>query len=97
LTERGKLPRSLTEYDNLHYLLVAWDHWYWVEPNDRIAIVSFDAFLSALKKHANLNNLVTELLTYEWLPVEGRDFRVICATSSVNGAAFESPIFSPAP
>ena len=97
LTERGKLPRSLTEYDNLHYLLVAWDHWYWVEPNDRIAIVSFDAFLSALKKHANLNNLVTELLTYEWLPVEGRDFRVICATFSVNGAAFESPIFSPAP
>jgi hypothetical protein len=95
LRERGKLPISLTEYANLHYFLVAWDHWYWIDPNDGIAIVNFDVFLSALKKHKNLQNLVTELLAYEWLPVEGRDFHVSYATSSVNGSAFESAIFSP--
>lgn len=96
LRERGKLQRSLTEYANVHYLLVAWDHWYWIEPNDGIAIVNFDVFLPALKKHKNLQNFVTELLKYEWLPVEGLDFLVSYAISSVNGAAFESAIFSPA-
>jgi hypothetical protein len=96
LCEREKLPRVLTSYANVHYLLVVWDHWFWIDPKDGIAVVNFDVFLPALKKFTNLQNLVTELLRYEWLPVEGRDFRVSYATSSVNGAQFESPIFSSA-
>jgi hypothetical protein len=95
LCERGKLPRSLASYANVHYLLIVWDHWYWIDPNDGIAIVNLGVLLPALKKHTSLQNLVTELLQYEWLPVEGRDFRVVYATSSVNGSAFESPIFCP--
>jgi hypothetical protein len=95
LSERGKLPRSLASYANVHYLLIVWDHWYWFDPDDGIAIVNLGVLLPALKKHSNLQKLVTELLEYKWLPVEGRDFRVIYFTSSVNGAAFESATFCP--
>ena len=96
LRELGKLPRSLTSYANIHYLLVVWDHWFWIDPEDGIAVVSFDALLPSLKRGANLQNLVAELLTYEWLPVEGRDFRVNYVTAAVNGALLESSTFSPA-
>jgi hypothetical protein len=95
LHELGKLPRSLTSYANVHYLLVVWDHWFWIDPEDGIAVVSFDAFLPALKKGTNLQILVTEVLTYEWLPIEGRDFRVDYATAAVNGALLELPNFYP--
>ena len=95
LHEIGKLPRSLTSYANVHYLLVVWDHWFWIDPEDGIAVVSFDALLPALKKGANLQILVTEVLTYEWLPIEGRDFRVDYATAAVNGALLELPNFYP--
>jgi hypothetical protein len=96
LRERGKLPRSLMSYTNVHYLLVVWDHWFWIDPEDGIAVVNFDAFLPALRRGTDLQYLLTELLKYEWLPVEGRDFRVIYAPAVVNGAVLESPIFSPA-
>jgi len=96
LRERGKLPRSLTSYANVHYLLVVWDHWFWIDPEDGIAVVNFDAFLPALRGETDLQSLLTQLLKYEWLPVEGRDFRVMYAPAIVNGAVLESPIFSPA-
>ncbi len=95
LRELGKLPRSLTSYANVHYLLVVWDYWFWIDPEDGIAVISFDALLPALKRGANLQILVTELLTYEWLPIEGRDFRVDYATAAVNGALLELPNFYP--
>jgi hypothetical protein len=95
LHERGKLPRNLTEYAAIHYLLLAWDHWYWVEPDDGIAIIDFGAFVPALRKSSSLDALVARLLTYNWLPQEGRDFRVSYAPSEANGAVFESCIFSP--
>jgi hypothetical protein len=96
LRELGKLPRSLTSYANVHYLLVVWDHWFWIDPEDGISVVNFDALLPALKRGTNLQSLVTELLRYEWLPVEGRDFRVTYTTAVANGAVLESPLFSPA-
>lgn len=95
LCNRGKLPRSLASYTNVYYLLIVWDHWYWIEPDDGIAIVNLGVLLPALKKHSSLRDAVTELLQYEWLPVEGRKFRVLYTASSVNGASFESPIFCP--
>jgi hypothetical protein len=95
LAERGRLPRSIDSYANVHYLLAAWDHWYWIEPEDALAVVNFDVLLPLLKMSTNLQDSVKQLLSYDWLPVENRDFRVQLATSSVNGAEFESPIFSP--
>jgi hypothetical protein len=96
LHARGKLPKSLSDYAHVHYLLVVWDHWYWVEPEDAMAIIHFDALLPALRRSTNLQETLSELLKYEWLPVEGRDFKVKYAAVSANGAVMESSIFSPA-
>jgi hypothetical protein len=95
LSARGKLQRSLTNYANIHYLLVVWDHWFWIDPQDAIAIINFDALLPALRKSTNLQSLVTELLNYDWLPVEGQDFKVGSVNTVVNGAVFEACSFFP--
>jgi hypothetical protein len=51
-------------------------HWFWIDPEDEIAVASFDALLPALKRGTPPQNLVAELLTYEWLPIEQQDFSV---------------------
>jgi hypothetical protein len=96
LCEQRKLPRSLSEYTNVHYLLVARDHWLWIDPEDGIAIAEFEAFAAALCRHENLHSAVTDLLRYEWLPVEGRDFTVKYDRSTANGVSIECEVFYPA-
>jgi hypothetical protein len=36
---------------------------------------------------------MSDLLRYEWLPVEGRDFRVQYDTATVNGVSIQSEVF----
>lgn len=63
LKAKRKLARSLADYANVHYLLVVRDHWFWVDPEDGIAIVDFDAFLPALKPSTNLQVMIARLST----------------------------------
>jgi hypothetical protein len=93
LVNQGRLAKSLSEYDHLQYLLIARDHWVWVQPRDGVAIMDFDAFLRSLNDSTDLWSAVMELLRYEWLPVEGRDFRVQVDRAIANGAAIESEVF----
>ncbi|SRR6266542_1942454 len=93
LSAVGRLPRRVDAYERVQYLLVARDHWRWVEPHNGIAIVEFDAFARALATSNSLREALTELLTYEWLPVEGRDFSVRCDRAVANGVSIESPVF----
>jgi hypothetical protein len=86
------LPRRLQDYAHIHYLLVARDHWPWMEPQDGIALVAYDVFADALLRVGALNNAI-ELLTYDWLPVEGRDFRVQFDRVTVNGVLMESEVY----
>jgi hypothetical protein len=83
---------SMSEYQNVYYLLVARDHWLWVEPTGDRAIVEFEAFVAALSV-SNLHFAMTDLLRYEWLPVEGRDFTVRYDPSTVNGVSIETEVF----
>jgi hypothetical protein len=92
---KPRLPRSLSSYQNVHFLLIVWDHWYWVDPGDGFAVLHFEALLPAMMKSTNLQETLSDLLKYEWLPVEGRDFRVAYARASVNGAELESLKFFP--
>jgi hypothetical protein len=89
----GRLPRSLAAYEHVYYLLVARDHWVWVEPQNGISIVSFDAFVEALNAPGTLHENLQALLGYDWLPVEGRDFYVNYDATCVNGVCVESPIY----
>jgi hypothetical protein len=97
LSSRGKLPKSMDEYTDVYYLLVARDHWRWVEPKDGIAIAEFDAFVAALSRTGSLNSAMIELVRYEWLPIEGRDFTVQFDTAAANGVSIETEVFYAAP
>jgi hypothetical protein len=69
------------------------DHRIWVEPEDGFAILDFQTFLTKFSQNLNLNATVTDLMTYDWLPKDGVNFRVRFDASTVNGAIIESPSF----
>jgi len=69
------------------------DHWIWVEPEDGFAILDFQTFLTKCSQRIDLNATVTDLLTYDWLPKEGVNFRVRFDASTVNASIIESPSF----
>lgn len=88
----GKLPRRVDEYERVHYMVAARDHWCWTAA-DGAAMVTFEALAEALRLNGSLHENLEALLRYEWLPQEGRDFYVQYDTASVNGVAIESPVF----
>jgi len=93
LNSYDKSVRKMNEYKNIYYLLVARDHWMWIDRNDGISIVAFDPFVASLGQNVNLHFAMSELLRYEWLPIEGRDFRVQYDSSRLNGVSIESETF----
>jgi hypothetical protein len=93
LFQRGKLPRPLSDCKKVHHILLVRDYWHWVEPNDTIAVLDFDEFLAQFRESTSLDDLMTALLSYGWLPIEGRQFYVDYTPTSVNGATLESPLF----
>jgi hypothetical protein len=92
LNTQGKLPKSMPEYQHKYFFLVARDHWIWVEPSEDIAIVEFDPFTAAIARPGSLHSAMSELLMYEWLPVEGRDFIVQYDRATANGVSIESEV-----
>jgi hypothetical protein len=93
LIERGKLSRSLSDYKQVHHILLVRDYWHWVEPQDTIAVLDFDEFLEQFRESTSLHDLTTAVLSYGWLPIEDRHFSVDYTATSVNGATIESPLF----
>ena len=64
-----------------------------IDATDGIALVEFAAFTMALGAAGDLHSAVQQLLTYDWLPVEGRDFQVQYDGVIVNGVGQESEVF----
>lgn len=93
LSGSDKLPKSVNEYKNVRYFLVARDHWLWIEPSDGIAIVEYEAFLASVLRGTNLLSAVNELLSYEWLPILGRDFTIKYDRATVGGVSIESEVY----
>jgi hypothetical protein len=93
LVSIGKLRRSLNEYDNVQYAVIARDHWIWVVPTADVAIFTYDAFTASLTRSARLKDVVDDLLTYDWLPIEGRDYTVKYDKAYANGAEIEMETF----
>ena len=92
----GKIARPVNEYRRVQYLLVARDHWPWIEPENNLMIVECGGFVKAMLKAGSLSEALDGLLGYDWLPEEGRDFTVIFERSIVNGVAVDSEVFFPA-
>lgn len=92
----GKLARPISDYDRVEYVLVARDHWPWIEPEDHLSIVEYGGFAKAMLSARSLSEALDMLLGYSWLPEEGRDFTVTFERSTVNGVGVESEVFYPA-
>jgi hypothetical protein len=87
------LPKSLDQYKNVHYIVLARDHWFWKESNNGIAVLEFEAFVRIIRKATDLKLAMEELLKYEWLPVEGRDFEVLSEVATAGGVSIKCEMF----
>lgn len=97
LALRKRSLKPVTEYEHVYHAVVAQDHWRWVEPADGVAIVEYGAFIQALARHDSIRDVFDELLRYDWLPVEGRDFFVKFESATANGVTIESEVFYAVP
>ena len=93
LMQRRALKRPLNEYKQVYFLLIARDHWIWFEPDNNTAVVDFEQFRGMIARGHSLQESVSQLLLYEWLPVENRDFHVRFDGRSVEGVRIESEVF----
>ena len=93
LASIGKLQRPLNEYREVRYAVIARDHWTWVLPTSEGAVVTYDAFTRSITRSKNLQEALADLLTYDWLPVEGRDFNVRYDKYFANGIEIETETF----
>ncbi len=87
-----KLKRPLNEYDHVAYVFVARDFFFWPDSDD-LLLADYDVFKDGLSKTADLAALISKLKSYDWLPVEGRDFRVAMEPLTFNGIMLESETF----
>lgn len=92
LSLRGVATGSLETYD-VHYLLVARDHFKWIEPPEGLAVVAYDPFKLMLSDATDLKSGIAGLLKFHWLPVEGRNFRVQFTPFEANGVTIEAEVF----
>jgi hypothetical protein len=93
LKNRGTLTRSLSEYENVFFLLIGRDHWSWFDPQDNSGVVEFEQFRLAIERDNSLNVAIRELLNYDWLPIEGEDFHVQFDRGIVEGVGVESEVY----
>lgn len=93
LKDRKALTHSLSDYENVFYLLIGRDHWSWFAPQDNAAVVECEQFRLAVIRHPLLNEAIREVLRYDWLPIEGKDFHVQFDRGIVEGVGVESEVF----
>lgn len=93
LEQRRLVKRNLADYDHVYYMLIARDYWAWIEPADDTSVVDADQLLDSVSRHVSLYSALSDLLLYEWLPIEGRDFHVQYDRAQVEGVTIETEVF----
>lgn len=91
VTERGEHPPTLS------YAVIARDHITNTLEKDGLWLAEFDSLGWALNNSANLTDAIRRLRSYEWLPLEGRDFVVRFEAGSIAGVTVESEAFHRVP
>ncbi len=92
LFARGKLKRPLDEYRQVGFVFVARDFFLWLDTTDLI-LADYEVFKQAVAKTTDPAELIDKLTAYDWLPVEGKHFRVSFDPVGLNGVTLESEIF----
>jgi hypothetical protein len=93
LVDGDWLSAALDAYSEVQYLLIARDHFAWVDPDADFPVVEHEVLKTLLRKHSDLRSVVTEILSFNWLPVEGTDFLVRFESAEANRVVVESEIF----
>ncbi len=89
----GKLRKPLGEYKNVQYAVIARDHWVWVPSSEQGAIFTYDALTASIDRSPDLKSSIDDLLTYDWLPIEGRDYEIRYDKSFANGVEIDTETF----
>jgi hypothetical protein len=92
LSRRGKLKSPLNEYQHVSFAFVARDYFLWPESDDFI-MADYEIFKNAVSQITDLAEVIDKLRAYDWLPVEGKDFRVSFDPVGLNGVTLESEVF----
>jgi hypothetical protein len=92
LQERGVVISGESQ-TNLSYSVITRDHLTYIPQPDGLWLTEFDALVWALQSSENLSDALHKLQTYEWLPVEGRDFTVRFESATVAGVTIDAEIF----
>lgn len=77
----------------MHYALVGVDHLVWSEPDSDQFVVEYDTLKKALLDAGSLDQGILRCRTYDWLPVEGKDFEVRFEAATANGIVIEGQSF----
>jgi len=77
----------------LYYAVIARDHITNTLEKDGIWLAEFDALSWALHNARNLTDAIKKFQTYDWLPLEGRDFVVQFEAGSIAGVTMEAESF----
>lgn len=87
IIERGERQPTLS------YAVIARDHITNTIEKDDIWLAEYDALNWALHHSINLTDTIRRFRTYDWLPLEGRDFVVQFEAGSVAGVTMEAESF----
>lgn len=93
LSDRGVLSAPLSAFERVQYLLVARDHFRWVAAEEGYPVIEYETLKNVLRDASSLGSALTALLSYDWLPVENRDFVVRYERSCAEGVCVESEVF----
>ena len=96
LKERGVVEKR-GHQPSLSYAVIARDHLGYIPQPEGSWLVEFDALIWALQKSESLTRAIHKLQSYEWLPVEGRDFAVRFDSSSIAGMTIDAEKFDRLP
>jgi hypothetical protein len=86
------LTRSLSDYANVHHVVIARDHFIWADPAN-VPVMEHDTFRKMLAESNDLDAGVSELLKFDWLPIEGKDFHVEFGAIHANHVTIELEIY----
>jgi hypothetical protein len=92
LFDRRDLSEDLRKFKNVYYILIPRDFFVWIDPAKGVPAIDYDAFSLMLTRHKNLAEGMSELLTYDWLPREGREFGIKYETFTVNSVGVETEV-----
>ena len=76
-------------------MLIARDHFVWLDPVQDYPVIEHDTFKQVVRDASGLRNAIDQAMTFDWLPVENRDFIMKYEVAQANGVLIESEIFYP--